>query len=360
MPSIENRVIIACAGSGKTTRLVKDALADPDKRIGIITFTNNSAREISKRFDELNSGVPQNTKVMTWLGFLLRECARPYQRSMFDTKRIDSLMFMDKISAKYSKEARAHHYFANPELIYSDKIAKFTIKCEENSSKAVTTRLGQIFTDLYFDEFQDLAGWDFNVIEMLLQSAVRVTLVGDPRQHVYSTHQSRKNKKYLGANVLELVRKWEKKKLCVLELMNNTYRCNGMICEFANKLWPGMEVMESLRNNATEHDGVFLVSTNNVEQYIRQLKPQVLRHDKRSNAYGSNALNFGQSKGLQFDHILISPTASIKKYLADGNVDHVKKSREKLYVAITRARHSIAFVYDDTSPIIPRRWQQAD
>jgi DNA helicase-2/ATP-dependent DNA helicase PcrA len=99
MPSSDNRVIIACAGSGKTTRLVNEALADRERRIAIVTYTNNNTREIVRRFGEINSGVPRHVDVLTWFGFLLRECARPYQRSKYSERRIESLAFVNQQSA---------------------------------------------------------------------------------------------------------------------------------------------------------------------------------------------------------------------------------------------------------------------
>ena len=159
MLSSENKVVIACAGSGKTTRLVTEALAHRDRRIAMVTYTNNNTREISKKFGESNSGVPKHVDVMTWFEFLLRECARPYQRSKYDKKRIESLQFVNQQSAKGIPETdMARHYLANDELIYSDKIAKFVVECEKNSSKSVTARLGEMYTDVFIDEFQDLAG----------------------------------------------------------------------------------------------------------------------------------------------------------------------------------------------------------
>ena len=159
MPSSENRVIIACAGSGKTTRLVEEALDNRARRIALVTYTNNNAREISARFGQKNSGVPKHVDLMTWFGFLLRECARPYQRKKYTEKRIESLLFVNEQSAKYVKETDTeHHYFANGEFIYSDKISKFVIKCEAKSPQAVTARLEQIYTDLFIDEFQDNLG----------------------------------------------------------------------------------------------------------------------------------------------------------------------------------------------------------
>src|SRR5688572_9274856 len=129
MPSSENKVIIACAGSGKTTRLVSEALVSRDRRIAFVTYTNNNTREIIRRFGEVNSGVPRHVDVMTWFGFLLRECARPYQRSKYTYKRIESLLFLNEQSARGIPESDTRrHYFANGELIYSDKIAKFVVE----------------------------------------------------------------------------------------------------------------------------------------------------------------------------------------------------------------------------------------
>lgn len=357
MPSSKNRIVIACAGSGKTTRLVKDSLASRDRRIAIVTYTNNNTGEILKRFGELNSGVPNHVDVVTWFGFLLRECARPYQRSKYAEKRVESLLFVNQQSARYIAEANVRcHYFADGKLIYSDKIAKFVVKCEEKSYQSVTSRLGQIYTDIFIDEFQDLAGWDLEVISMLLQSGVRITLVGDPRQHIYSTNPSQKNKQYLGVKVVDLVEKWKQDGLCTRESMSGTYRCNQGICDFANGLWSGMEAMEPLTNVTTDHDGVFLVAEDTVEQYIQRFSPQVLRYNKRAMSYGCEAMNFGIAKGLQFDRVLIVPTAPIQKYLNTGDLKHLKTSKDKLHVAVTRAKHSIAFVYDGQSPIVLARF----
>jgi len=130
MPSSENKVIIACAGSGKTTRLVDTALANRDRRIAFVTYTNNNRREIVKRFGESNSGIPAHVDIMTWYAFLLQECARPYQRSKYTEERIDSIIFMNGRSAQGCSEARTRfHYFADSDLIYSDKIAKFIVEC---------------------------------------------------------------------------------------------------------------------------------------------------------------------------------------------------------------------------------------
>ena len=357
MPSSKNKLVIACAGAGKTTRLVREALAHRDRRIVMVTYTNNNVREINKKFGELNSGMPKHVHVMTWFEFLLRECARPYQKAKYAQKRIESLLFVNQQSAKGIAESdTAHHYFANGELIYCDKVAKFVVECENNSSEAVTTRLGKIYTDVFIDEFQDLAGWDPDVIEMFLRSDIRVTLVGDPRQHIYSTNPSNKNKQYLGIKVMTLVEKWKRNGLCALDPMSGTYRCNQAICDFSNALWPGMDSMKPLQNVTSDHDGVFLVTKKIVSEYIERFRPQVLRYNKMANTYGYEALNFGLAKGLQFERVLIIPTEPIRKYLQTGDIRHVENSRDKLYVAVTRAQYSVAFVLDEHSPTVQNQW----
>ncbi|MFN3150450.1 UvrD-helicase domain-containing protein [Bremerella sp.] len=358
MSPSNNRVIIACAGSGKTTRLVKESLSAKGKRTAIVTYTNNNVREIINRFCEVNSGVPTHVDVMTWFGFLLRECARPYQRVKYSEHRIESIRFVSQQSALYVPENETRrYYFANGGNIYSDKIAQFVVQCENISRGSVTGRLQDIYANILIDEFQDLSGWDLNFVESLMKSGLPTTLVGDPRQHTYSTNPSRKNKKYLGSKFTNLAKKWERLGRCNIEdAMNESHRCNQAICDFVNLLWPEMDPMQSLSTLTDKVTGVFRVSEHSVNEYIRRCKPQVLRNNKNAKSYGCDALNFGSAKGLEFDHVLIVPTTPIKKFLMTGEIKHVEKGKHYLHVAVTRAKHSVGFVLDGSSPILPQQF----
>lgn len=53
-------------------------------------------------------------------------------------------------------------------------------------------------------------------------------------------------------------------------------------------------------------------------------------------------MNFGISKGLTFDRVLIKPTEKIMNFLKYGSIP--EKAKEKLYIAITRARYSVGFI----------------
>lgn len=358
MQSETNKLVIASAGSGKTTLLVKEALLRPDKRIAILTYTNNNISEIKKKFCNKHGGIPKAFDVMTWFSFLLRECTRPYQRSVYSKSRVRAIFFPKGRSVKgapYLETER--YYFRNGDEIYSDKISRFVIDCEKNSNGLVTKRLADIYDEIFIDEFQDLAGYDLDLLELFLKSRIRMVIVGDPRQYIYATNHSAKNKRYRGVGVLDLVCKWKASNLCRIETHAKNYRCNQKVCDFANTLFPNMENMESLNSTATEHDGIFAVSEDKVHKYISHYEPAVLRYDRNANTYGYPAQNFGNAKGLQFDRVLIIPHGPIRKYLQDGNVKDVEKSLEKFYVAVTRARHSVAFLYGGKCSVGCIEWQ---
>jgi DNA helicase-2/ATP-dependent DNA helicase PcrA len=357
MQSNSNRIIIASAGSGKTTFLVDEALSQPDRKIAMVTYTNNNINEIKKKFYKKHGGIPKGVDVVTWFSFLLRECTRPYQRSVYNKRRVKTIYFPKGRSPYYENYSHIEkYYFRDGDEIYSDKISRFVIDCEKNSNGLVTKRLAEIYDEVFIDEFQDLSGYDLDLIEVFLRSGIRMVIVGDPRQYVYATNHSAKNKQYRGMGVLDLACKWETNNLCQIKNHAVSYRCNQKICDFSDMLWPDVEKTVSYNSTTTDHDGIFVVSEINVHEYVKRFSPDVLRYWKRTNTYGYSALNFGDAKGLEFDRVLIIPHGPIKKYLKSGNVNDAKGSLAKFYVGVTRAKHSVAFVYDGECSVGCTEW----
>jgi ATP-dependent DNA helicase UvrD/PcrA len=362
MPSNENRLVIASAGSGKTSLLVAEALSRPDKKIAILTYTNNNINEIGRKFYEKRGGIPRGVDVLTWFSFLLGECARPYQRSVYGKRRVKTIYFTNRHSAKGIPHSQTDlYYFSHGDEIYSDKISRFVIDCETNSHGLVTKRLADIYDEVLIDEFQDLSGYDLDLLELFLNTGIRLMMVGDPRQCTYNTNNALKNKQYRGIGILNLIRKWETNNLCKIENHAISHRCNQKICDFADMLWPDMKKTVSRNNATTGHDGIFVVSKNSVHEYVKRYNPTLLRYDRKSKeTYGYPVLNFGNAKGLEFDRVLIIPHGSIRKYLISGDVDDIGGSLAKFYVAVTRARYSVAFLYDGESnnACIENDWEE--
>jgi DNA helicase-2/ATP-dependent DNA helicase PcrA len=112
----------------------------------------------------------------------------------------------------------------------------------------------------------------------------------------------------------------------------------------ADTLFPGEPATVSKNEERTGHDGIFWLPASEVDAYIERYSPQVLRLSVATNCMGYRAMNYGASKGMTFKRVLIFPHKGAEKWLVSGDISFVAGSAAKLYVGITRARHSVAFV----------------
>lgn len=279
---------------------------------------------------------------------------------MYSRKRIKTIAFLQGRSALgVAHRDTERYFFRNADEIYADKIARFVLDCQEKSYGLVTKRLSEIYDGLFIDEFQDMAGYDLDVLDLFMRSGFWMIMVGDPRQTIYATNPAAKNKQYRGIGILRKAAEWEAANLCRRESCVRNFRCTQAICRFADALWPDMATTESYNHDSTGHDGVFLVSRGSLDDYVKRFTPQVLRYNIRS-ASRLSAMNFGVAKGLQFDRVLIIPNDPIKKYLRTGEVGKLKEqTRAKFYVAVTRAKHSVALLYEGECACECRRWECA-
>ena len=344
--------MIASAGSGKTTYLVTKALEVSGENVLITTYTEENGREIRRKIIEVNGSIPPNITVQTWFSFLLQHGVRPYQGSMNHNlfgKRIGFYLSPEH-SAKYCKEENLFKYYFTTDLkIYSDKISKFIFRCNEKTGGGVMSRISRIYRHIFVDEVQDLAGWDLEVIKMLLGTQSKILLVGDPRQVAYLTSHAQKNKKYENGKIDEFIRKKCSDLACEIDegTLSRTHRNNQSICDFSSKLFP--QYKHSIpcdcvecRRHTPPHEGVFLVKNDEKCSYINTYSPQILKF--KSSKFPE--LNYGKSKGLTFDRVLIFPTSDINKWIRNRESELADFTRCRFYIAITRAKHSVGIIYD--------------
>ncbi|MGN6196948.1 MAG: UvrD-helicase domain-containing protein [Ginsengibacter sp.] len=374
----KNKLIIAAAGSGKTDTLVDKALKKKDAKTLITTYTQHNEAEIIKKFIEKNKCIPERVTVQTWFSFLLKHGVRPYQGALFE-KKIKGLLLVNSQSGMkayrnpcpdckklkivnatcnkcknpiYFGEEREfeQHYFTKGLKIYSDKLSKFVFRCNEKSNNNVIERISKIYSHIYIDEVQDLAGYDLELLKLLLNSSSSILMVGDPRQGTYSTNSAPKNKQFKKSKVVNY---FFQDKSIIIEADQNSlltnYRCNKPICELSNKLFPDFQATTSGNNIETKHSGVFFIKEQDIENYLQKFQPVQLRNDIREKRIKENyrVMNFGEAKGLSFDRVLIYPTKPLLKWLKDNKSDLTETGRSKIYVAITRARHSVAIVNNE-------------
>lgn len=346
----DNSIIIAGAGSRKTQHLIEaaTAIAEDGERCLIAAYTVENQQQVASRIASDSGFVPELITVSGWLSFLINDGAKPYQRSITGGPfAIRGLNFEGEPRRGTSKTLNSgdfnpNYYLDRQGSMYGRNISDFVCRVNELTDGRVIRRLEYLYDHILIDEAQDLAGWDYDVLELLLAADLDVTLVADPRQRVYSTNRGarRRNLKFL---------EWveEHSNDCTLEERTINYRSNQEICDFADSLFPEMSGSTSASTAISDHTGVITIGRSEVHAYHQEHSPQVLRHSRASNTDGLLAMNFGNSKGSEFDHVLIYPTQPIRQFLQHQDADQLADgTRAKLYVAVTRARHSVAFVVD--------------
>ncbi len=347
---LSNRIIVASAGSGKTTWIVKDAAKAADERSALITYTNNSTSELRGKAHEHFGMVPLNMTVTTWYSFLLHHFVRPYQACLHEP-RIGEVVMTDGRSAIYAPATDIkRHFFLKDGCIYLDKISKFACALIEKSRGEPLRRIEQIFDRIYVDEVQDLAAYDLDLMQYLLRCGVSMTLVGDIRQATYRTNPQAKHAKFGGPKIIGKYREWCETTETKMESQAFSYRCVQEICSFSDQFYPDLPQAESFNNCATGHDGVLVVRTSDVKTYIDRFDPQTLRLRKTRAVLPGLPINYGAAKGMTFDRVLIFPHNALLNVLKTGDVKMLGTSdetRAKVYVGITRARQSVAFVVPD-------------
>jgi DNA helicase II / ATP-dependent DNA helicase PcrA len=343
-PSLKHLAIVAAAGSHKTEYVVTEALAHTDKRVLLTTYTLNNLASIEQRIYSKVGHIPGHITLTTWYSFLSHQWCRPYQRALLGKPGVLRGIDFQSVRPWKIAEADARRYYCNQVGdLYRDWVADFAFKANEATGGAAVRRLAEIYDEVYVDEVQDMVGYDLWVLDCLLRSDVRVVMVGDPRQHTFATNQNRMNTKYRGARIVGWLE--ERRDICTIEPRTVSYRCNQAICDFADALYPRLPRTTSMNVEVIEPSGILMISAADLPTHVASYAPTVLRHSSRVDTLGFPAINFGASKGGTHEHVVIFPTQDIRKYLehldpsklADG-------TRSKLYVAVTRAKHSVAFV----------------
>lgn len=359
---MDNKLTIAAAGSGKTTELIRHSLNNEVIPTLITTYTEANANEIRNKFIKEVGCVPSNITIQTWFSLLIQHGVKPFQSYMFEEKVRGMILVSQQsafrfrnendFSVYWGEDEIYKHYFSKDMRIYSDKLSKLVYKLNTASEGKVIDRISKMYPTIFIDECQDLAGYDLELIKLLSLHASKLRLVCDPRQVTYLTHNERKYKKYRNGLIQDFINNECKKIEFEIDCdsLSHSYRCNQLICNFSNKLYPDVYQCDSKQLETTEHDGVFLVDIKDKERYLNTFNPVQLRWNIKNKSIHPDfkVYNFGQSKGLTFERVLIYPTENMIEWLKDHKSKLSDETRAKFYVGLTRAKYSIGIVCDIT------------
>lgn len=358
---MKNKLLIAAAGSGKTTELINEASKAIHKSVLITTYTIANANQIRKKFIELNGSIPPNIVIQTWFSLLIQHGLKPYQDCFFE-ERVKGLLLVNSQSGLrcihpkskkpiyWGEDNFYKYYFTSDMKIYSDKLSKLVWRINEKTNGNVINRLTEIYSSIFIDECQDLAGYDLDIVKALSKKADFLFMVCDPRQVTYLTHHEAKYKKYREGLIEDFIKEECSDVIFEIdtETLSDSYRSNQTICDFSNKVYPNFKASNSKMTTTTNHDGIFLVDTDVVNEYLERYKPVQLRWDIRENSVNKRycACNLGEAKGMTFDRVIIFPTRPMIDWLLNHDSELTNYARARFYVGITRARYSVAIACD--------------
>ena len=339
-----NLLYLASAGSGKTTQIAKETLSLKDKKILIVTYTNENCSNIANKIEKENGFIPDNITILSWYVFIMKECCRPFQSNITSDRIVN---YCYDSPPMYATKDSMQYFFTKTNKLYSEHAVRFALKSNEILNNCVIERLEKIYDCIYFDEIQDICGYDLDLIDLLLKSKIDIIMCGDIRQTTFTTNNNLYNKKYRGFNIIQKFLEWEKKKLLKIEYQNFSHRCHQSICDTADLVFPEMNKTKSLTNYDCKC-GVYFCNDYFLDKCIKEFNPVILHNKKDNMITGINNIvhyNIGESKGLTFDNVLIICTEPFSKFGKNGELPTSDESRSKLYVSITRAKYNVIFYY---------------
>lgn len=347
---MSSTALIAVAGSGKTEWLARAALQEPNPaRVAILTYTTTNQHEDALRLAmraQSTTGIPT---VCGWRSFVLNEIVKPYLPTLFPDVELKGLAFDDPPSFQYLSGTRRH--FTQDGRAYPSLLGKLAFDIIKASKGRAIQRIECLYDSIYIDESQDLRGNDLNVLLELLKSSIDVHIVLDPRQSTLSTapKDAMYKKHYSFAAVANLFKDWESKKLLTITYLNETKRFTEMIAQFSDLILEDSFGFSATISNVPErgfHDGIFLVDQKKLKDYSFAYRATALavQESQKINAYES--VNFGKSKGITRDDVVIKATKPIEDLLIRGK-RLSPGSACGFYVAVTRARYSVALAVNN-------------
>lgn len=350
-----NDAIVAVAGWGKTEELASAVAREPDpERVLVLTYTETNQLEDALRIFKKTSGAKRHASVMGWKAFQLHDIVRPYLPLLYPSVRLRGLSNHDVDLSK--RPAGSARYLTRNGDAYPSLLGKLTLDVIDASKGTAIRRLECLYDSIYIDEAQDLRGNDLCVLEKLLKSDINVHIFLDPRQSTLSTAEKdpKYKKNYPNAEVIKLYREWERKGLLDIRYENETHRSIAPIAALSDII-VGDELGFGPTLSAVEprgwHDGIYIIDKADLNRYVSEYHAILLALQK-SEKYGiSDSINFRKSKGMTRDDVVIVTTGPIEKFLTAG-VPLKPVSVCGFYVAVTRARYSVALAVENPDRVI--------
>ena len=330
---MDRRLILAVAGSGKTTFLINTL--DLDKRYLIVTYTENNVAHIRRRIINKFGYMPTNIKLLSYFQFLIHICYRPFLKDRYKSKGIT--WKMPDNWTLYKKDQL--HYMTSYQYLYHNRISKL---CETTCKDMIKDRIEKYYDCFMFDEVQDLGGLDFNLIQAIIPTKINCLFVGDFYQHTFDTSKDGNVNKTLYKDYKKYKSIWSKAGIIVDEsTLSNSFRCSQVVCDFVSQ-----HLSIYINSHRKDSTSIIWVDKEEYADAIFYDNSKVKLFYNEANKYLCFAENWGKSKGIDsFKDICIVLNATTLNAYNQKKLHMLAPSTlNKLYVALTRAKGNIYLV----------------
>jgi ATP-dependent DNA helicase UvrD/PcrA len=333
---MDKRVIFAVAGAGKTTHIINSL--SRERRALVVTYTDNNYNHLRQRVIKKFGELPENITIVTYFTFLYSFCYKPFLHDRVKSKGIN-WKAPPPATFRFRRSSMAFYQDSNGRL-YHNRIAKLIEQCEV--VKYVISRIEKYYDQFFVDEVQDFGGNDFNLLKHLCVANIDINFLGDFFQHTFDTSKDGKTNSTLYDDFDTYLNHFTEVGMSTdTTSLSHSYRCTPKVCEFIRNSF-GIDI-KSHKDEASE---VLLVSDERKIRDIFQCDKTVKLFFQKYYEFDCLSQNWGKSKGQ--DHYLdvcisLYP-AAMKAFMNDDFETLPASSRNKLYVACTRANRNIYLV----------------
>ncbi|MDO5308690.1 MAG: hypothetical protein Q4G03_04280 [Planctomycetia bacterium] len=304
----------------------------------IITHTiANYETLLSKIRDKFGGICPDNIVLLRYFQFLYRFCYSPF---LADDVRAKGIIYK-KPPMTRARDNDIRFYMNESRFLFSNGLS--LLLEFKNVIEDIQNRIVKYFDEFIVDEVQDIAGRDFDFLEKLMETDVDHLYVGDFYQHTYDTSRDGNVNRNLFDDKSKYEKRFKDKGFqCDCISMVNSWRCTPTVCQFITENL-GIEI----HSNRSADDSTVLLISDPVR--IRQIAGDcsiVKLHYKEGACFGDNHYNWGESKGEDHHNdVCVYLNKSTASAYHKGKLSELRpQTRNKLYVAITRARGNVYLV----------------
>ena len=337
---MDKRIVLASAGSGKTYYIAHSIKST--ERAYIISFTNRNVENIIRELNHHYSNIiPSNIIVSTFDTFVFHQLIKPFSNILeivdMDILGVDVVNKpeVDGRKPNYKPLSDPAHYMNSNQQLYVNRMSKLFMKQSTSIKNTILRRIETYCDVIYFDEFQDYNGFDFKVLEYIIEeSNLNVIAVGDIFQSLVAPirHDGNGSNKPFATinNVNDLTKYFSDNIKIDTDILNNSRRVTKNVARF---------IRENLNINIgsvseLEGDVKWIDCIDDITKLVWNKKSTVNPM--------VNCVNWSYSKGDTYKETCVILTNETSNLCDWGNLK--PSTRNKLYVALTRAKENVYMI----------------